>query len=467
MSEVFDVVVIGAGPGGYVAGIRAAQKGLKTAVIEKEALGGECLNHGCIPSKALIHVAEAYADTGDLRSLGITVEKPAIEWSNSIAWKDRVVKRLTTGVGSLLKAAGATVIAGEASFIDAKTIRVREAGGERELTARATIIATGSKPFEVPGLPFDGQVVISSREALALGAIPPRLIVVGGGYIGMELGTVYAMLGSQVTVVELLDGLLTGQPRDAIKLVERNLRRLKIKTLLRTKAAGLEIAGGVGKLTVVGPDGATSVLEAEKILVTVGRKPFTGSLGLENTAVTRDSRGFIEVDEQRRTKDPAIFAIGDIVPGPMLAHKASAEALVAVAAVAGENAVYAPRAVPGVVFTAPEIATVGLSKEAAGASGVSAEEAIFPYQALGKALTMGASEGYFKWIYRLPDHVIVGAEIVGRDASALIGEAALALENELTLHQVARTIHPHPTLNEGWHEAAELGLGWPIHLPRK
>jgi dihydrolipoamide dehydrogenase len=342
MSELFDLVVIGAGPGGYVAGIRAAQKGLKTAVIEKEALGGECLNHGCIPSKALIHVAEAFASTAELKSMGITVEKPTIDWPASIAWKNRIVRRLTTGVGTLLKAAGATVFSGQASFVGPQTIRIVDAGGEQEIKTRYTILATGSKTIAIPGLPLDGQVVISSREALALAEIPPRLIVVGGGYIGMELGTVFAMLGSQVTVVELLDNLLTGQPREAVKVVERNLRRLKIKALLRTKATGLELDGGVGKLTVVGPDGVARILEAEKILVTVGRKPFVGEVGLENTGVTRDKRGFVEVDAQRRTKDPAIFAIGDIVPGPMLAHKASAEALVAVAAIAGEEAAFSP-----------------------------------------------------------------------------------------------------------------------------
>jgi dihydrolipoamide dehydrogenase len=467
MSDVLDVAVIGAGPGGYVAAIRAAHNGLKTAVVEKENLGGECLNFGCIPSKALVHVAESYAGLAELKSVGVSVGSATLDWPAALAWKDRVVKRLTTGVGSLLKAAGVTVIAGQARFADSQTIAVAVADGEQILKTKHTIIATGAKPFEVPGLPFDGQTVISSREALSLPEVPPRLIVVGGGYIGLELGMVYAMLGSAVTVVELLDGLLPGHGRDAVKALDRNIRRLKIKALVRHKAVGLEIAAGVAKLTIEGPDGARQTLEADKVLVTVGRRPFTGDLGLERTRVTRDARGFIQVDEARRTTDPAIYAIGDITPGPMLAHKASAEALVAADAIAGKPAVFRPRAIPGVVFTSPEVAVVGLTKEQAAAEGLDAEEAVFPYLALGRALTMGTTDGYFKWVYAKADHKILGCEIVGREASNVIGEAALAVEKGLTLADVAETIHTHPTLSEGLKEAAELGLGWPVHLPRK
>lgn len=463
---MFDVAVIGAGPGGYAAAIRAGQLGLETVVIEKDALGGECLNHGCIPSKALIHVAEGFHGIRDLKSLGITVENPAIDWAKAAGWKDRVVKRLTTGVGSLLKAAGVTVIHGQAAFRDAHTIVVTTLEGEQIVETKHTIVATGSKSIEVPGLPFDGQTVLSSREALALTEIPPRLIVVGGGYIGLELGTVFAMVGTQVTVVELLDGLLAGQPRDAVAVVERNLRRLKIKTHLRTKAAGLTVVDGVAQLTVVGPDGERQVLEAEKVLVTVGRRPDATGLNLEQVGVTPDKSGFIHVDAQRRTENPAIFAIGDITPGPMLAHKATAEGLVAAEAIAGRDVSFAPRAIPGVVFTLPEIATVGLSLEDAQAQGVDAAAAGFPMMALGRALTMGTSDGHLKWVFRKDDHVIIGAEFVGREASNLIGEAALAVEKGLTLEDIAHTIHPHPTLTEGLHEAAELGLGWPVHVPR-
>jgi len=465
MSESFDLAVIGAGPGGYVAAIRAAQLGLRTAVIEKEEVGGECLNHGCIPSKALIHAAESYHELGNLKTLGIDVPGATLDWAKTVAWKDRVVKRLTGGVGLLLKSNGVELLRGRARFKDAATLIVAGPDGERELAARQTIIATGSRAAAVPGLPVDGQTVLSSREALALTAVPPRLIVIGGGYIGMELGAVFAMAGSRVTVVELLSELLLGQPREAVKIVERGLRRLKIKTLLETKAVNLLISDGPAKLTVRDKEGREQLLEAEKILVTTGRRPHTDDLGLEKIGVETDRRGFITVDENRRTNVPNIYAIGDVTPGPMLAHKAGADALAAAAAIAGKPASGSTH-VPGVVFTSPEIATVGLSLAAAQARGIETAEATIPYQALGRALTMGASEGYLKWIYTIADKVLIGAEVVGREASNLIGEAALAVEKGLTLADVAETIHPHPTLGEGWHEAAELGLGFPIHVPR-
>ncbi len=466
MDHEVDVAVIGAGPGGYVAAIRAAQRGLRTVVIEAEALGGECLNHGCIPSKALIHVAEAYAGLGELKSAGVTVEGAALDWPAAVAWKDRLVKRLTGGVAALLKAAGAEVVRGRATFRDSQTLHVVGPDGEREIRARHAILAPGSRPIEIPGLPFDGRFVLTSREALALPAIPPRLIVVGGGYIGLELGTVFAMLGAAVTVVEWFDSLLPGHAGDALKVIERGLRRLKVKALVKTKAVGLEVAGDAARLTVEGTNGVRQTLDAEKILVTVGRRPNLGGLGLENTRVALTGRGLVEVDAQRRTADPAIYAIGDVTAGPMLAHKASAEALVAADAIAGLPAAFRPRAVPSVVFTLPEIAAVGLNKAQATGQGMEAAEATFPYLALGRALTMGASDGYFKWTFAPATGVLLGCEIVGREASNLIGEAALAVEKGLTLTDVAETIHPHPTLGEGLREAAEVGLGWPVHLPK-
>jgi dihydrolipoamide dehydrogenase len=467
MNDEYDVAVIGAGPGGYVAAIRAGQLGLRTVVIEQENLGGECLNHGCIPSKALIHAAESYAGLAELKTFGVTVEGAALDWAAAVAWKDRIVKRLTGGVATLLKAAGVEVVVGRARFVDSHTLAVTGPESERAIHARHVILAVGSQPFEVPGLPFDGRFVISSREALKLTAVPPRLIVVGGGYIGLEMGTVFAMAGAAVTVVELLDGLLPGHSRDAVKVLDRGLRRLKVKALVNTKAAGLEIVGDVARLTVEGPGGARQTLDAEKILVTVGRKPRLADLGLENTGVRRNERWLIEVDAARRTADPAIFAIGDITPGPALAHKASAEGLVAAAAIAGQPAAFQPKGVPSVAFTLPEVASVGVTKERAAAEGIDADDASFPYLPLGRALTMGASDGYFKWTFARSTGAILGCEIVGREASNLIGEAALAIEKGLTLSDVAATIHPHPTLGEGLHEAAELGLGWPVHLPKK
>ncbi len=467
MSESrYDLAVIGAGPGGYVAAIRAAHLGLSTIAIEKENLGGECLNHGCIPSKALIHAAEAYAELPELAALGVKVAGAQLDWSAVVAWKDKVVKRLTTGIGSLFKAAGVAHLAGTARFAGGHRLEVTTSAGVQTIEFGRAIIAVGAGTIDLPAVPRDGEVVISHRELLALPAVPPRLIVIGGGYIGLELGIVYAKAGAAVTVVELTDGLLPGTPRDAVKVVDRVLRRLKMKTLLGTKAVACERDGAVARLTVENAASERQVLEAEKIVVSVGRRPSTVGLGLEHTSVTLDARGFIQVDAQRRTTDPDIFAIGDCVGGPLLAHKASAEGLVAAAAAAGQPAEFAPRAITAVAFTDPEIAIVGLTADAARAQGLAVGESTFPFLALGRALTMNATDGYVKWIHTA-DHRIVGCEIVGGDASALVGEAALAVEKGLRLEDIAHTIHPHPTLTEALAEAAEVGLGFPLHVPRK
>lgn len=463
----YDLAVIGAGPGGYVAGIRAARHGLSTVVIEAENLGGECLNHGCIPSKALIHAADHFARLDKLKSIGITVEGAHIDLAAAVEWKDRIVKRLTSGVGTLLKAAGAAIVEGRAHFVASDLLEVETADGVQRIKAAHTIIATGAKSIEIPALPYNGETIIDHRAALALREIPPRLIVVGGGYIGLEMGIAFAKLGSRVTVVELTKGLLPTSPREAVKVIERNLRRMKIKTMLGAKAAGVVVNDGVAALTVMDNHGNEQMLAAEKVLVTVGRKPNTEALELANTRVMLGKNGFIEVDPQRRTTDPKIWAIGDVTGGPLLAHKASAEALVAADAIAGLETIFAPQAIAAVVFTDPELATVGLTVEEAKEQGIAAVDATFPFLALGRSLSMNNSDGYCKWIYRLDDHTILGCEIVGPEASNLIGEGALAVEKRLKLEDIAGTIHPHPTLPEGLAEAAELGLGHPIHLPKK
>jgi dihydrolipoamide dehydrogenase len=463
----FDVAVIGTGPGGYVAAIRAAQNGLATVVVEKENLGGECLNHGCIPSKALIHAASAYAELADLAAIGVKVESAKIDWPAVVAWKDKVVKRLTTGVGALLKAHGVTVINGAARFTSSDSLEATTRDGNESIAFGKAIIATGVAAIDLPSAPFDGETVVGHRELLALKEIPPRLVVIGGGYIGLELGIVFAKVGSQVTVVELTDGLLPGTPRDAVKVVERALRRLKIKTLLNTRVVAVERVGGVARLTVENDAGERQMLEAEKVAVTVGRCAVTAGLGLEKTGVTFDKRGFIQVDAQRRTNDANIFAVGDVVGGMLLAHKASAEGLVAADAIAGKPAAFSPRAIAAVAFTDPEIAIVGLSADAARAQGLNAVESSFPFLALGRALTMNSTDGYVKWIHTPDDHLILGCEIVGREASALIGEAAVAVEKQLRLEDIVGAIHPHPTLTEALSEAAEAGLGHPIHAPKR
>ena len=468
MSEkAYDLCVVGAGPGGYVAAIRAAQLGLKTLVVEKEKAGGVCLNHGCIPSKALIHAADVFAEIQKASSMGVECENCRIELAKTVAWKDKIVKRLTGGIQSLFKANGVEYLQGEARLTGSDSLAVVTEEGEKLIRAEHTIIATGAQPIELPSVSLDGTTVISSREALALDQIPPRIIVIGGGYIGLELGIVFAKLGSAVTVVELLDGLLPVCSREAVKILERTLRRLKIKVMLQTKAKGVQVQDGVARLTITGPDGQEQQLEAEKVLLTVGRKPSTSGLGLENTEAVLDEKGFIRVDAQRRTADRRIFAIGDVTGEPMLAHKAGAEGVVAADAIAGKDAAFSPRAIAAVVFTDPEIAMVGLNVEEAKSQGFEAEEASFPFIALGRALTMNAGDGYAKWVFDARDHTILGCEIVGREASNLIGEAALAVEKQLKLEDVAATIHPHPTLTEGLAKAAELALGNPIHLPKK
>ena len=466
-NENFDLAIIGGGPGGYVAAIRASQNGLKTALIEKETLGGECLNHGCIPSKALIHVAEAYSGLSALAGMGVQVSGVTLDLSAAVEWKNKIVKRLTTGVGSLMKANAVTVINGIASFLDNRTVRVVAGSEERNIHAGQVMIAVGTTPISLSALPLDGQLIISHREALAPARLPARLLVVGGGYIGLELGMMYAKFGSAVTIVEVLERMLPGTQTEALRVINRNLRRLKMKVLTRTKVTGMVRANNSAMVTLENAEGATEMLKVDQVLVTVGRRPSTAGLGLENTEVALDEKGFIKVDAQRRTTEPSIFAVGDVAGPPLLAHKASAEGLVAADAAAGKPAAFNPRAIPAVVFADPEVAVVGLSKEEAIKRGYDAEEASFPFLALGRALTMNSGDGFARWIFSATDKQILGCEIVGPDASSLIGEAALAVEKKLTLDDVAGTIHPHPTLSEALMEAAELGLGHPIHLPKK
>jgi len=468
-----DVAVIGGGPGGYVAAIRAAQTGKEVLLVEREALGGVCLNVGCIPSKALISVASLYHRLQGEAERGLVVDGARVDLEKLQAWKRGVVERLTGGVAQLCKGNDILVAMGTATFTGPNQIIVETAGGAEHYKFDQAIIATGSRPIELPAFPFDGRRILSSTDALALTELPEHLLVIGGGYIGLELGTVYAKLGSRVTVVEMMDQILPGSDPDLVQVVARKLRRLGVEVHLRTRAEGFEDDGRVARVRLTreaaGGKEETFTVEADRVLVSVGRRPNSESLGLDRAGVQVDERGFIPVDEQMRTNVPHIFAIGDVVGGAMLAHAASHEGIVAAEVIAGEPAAFEPAAIPAVIFTDPEIASVGLTEAQAEVQGYEVLVGRFPFAASGRALTTGESEGFVKVVADAASHVVLGVHIVGAGASDLISEGVLAVEMAARLEDLALTIHPHPTLPEAIMEAAEAALGRAIHvlLPKK
>ena len=460
-----QVVVLGGGPGGYAAAFRAADLGLDTVLVDAGGrLGGECLFRGCIPSKALLGVAALLGDAARAKGLGIEFATPRIRLEALRAWKDGVVERLAKGLEALCRARGVELVPGRATFEDGRTVRV-EGGGR--IRFRQAIVATGSRPTPLPGLGLERPGVMDSEAALALPEIPRSLLVVGGGYIGLELGTVYAALGSEVTLVELTDGLLPGVDRDLVAPVARRTAELFKAVALGTKVVELaERDGGIE----VRFEGALEPARQsfERVLVAVGRQPNTDGLGLERTGVGVDGRGFILVDERRRTQDPRIYAIGDVAGEPMLAHKAMREGKVAAEAIAGRPAAFDNRAVPAVVFTDPEVAWCGLTEEEARRSGQPVEVVRFPWSASGRALTLARPEGLTKLLVDPESGLVLGAGIVGAHAGEVIAEAALAVETAATAEDLAATIHTHPTLAETVMEAAEVFLGSATHLrPRR
>jgi dihydrolipoamide dehydrogenase len=462
-----DTLILGSGPGGYVAAIRAAQLGREVTLIEKSpSLGGICLNEGCIPSKALIHAAGFYKAIGDATKMGIRAGSVELDAPALQAWKRDVVTRLTDGVRKLVTGNGVQVLRGNMSFTDAKTGRVETDEGVGAIDFRNLIIATGSQPVELKDLAFDGEGIISSKEALELEQVPESLLVIGGGYIGLELGTVYAKLGSKITVVEMLDGLLPGTDRELVRVVERKLGKLGVEILVEHRVTGCEKANGKYRVHIEGKKGALD-REVEKVLVTVGRVPATKGFGLENTGVELDGRGFIKVNNRMRTGIPHIYAIGDAAGEPLLAHKASHEGIVAAENIAGRASARDWLVVPAVIFTDPEIAYVGMSEERAKAEGYEIVVGRFPFAASGRALAMNETDGFVKTIARKDDGTVLGVYIVGPDASNLISEAALAIELTATLEDIALTVHPHPTLSESFMESAHAALGMPIHIMRK
>jgi dihydrolipoamide dehydrogenase len=467
--ERFDAVVIGAGPGGYPTGIRLGQLKVKTAVVEREYMGGVCLNVGCIPSKAVIHAAKMFDKMGHADDIGISLaSKPVLDMKKMQAWKGSVVNKLTSGVRTLIKGNGSTIVEGTARLgkpgPDGHRVVVTSSKGETTLIAKNVVIATGSRPMEIPGFTIDQQRIIDSTGALALDELPARMIVIGGGYIGLELGMAYAKMGTKVTVVEATPGLLGSMDKDCVAVVARKLKKMGVEVMLEAKARSWEDKGDRAVLTVELKDGKPATIDADKILLAVGRRPNTENLGLEDAGVTVDKRGFVVADDQLRTSVPGIYAIGDVIGGMMLAHKATKEGEVVAEIIAGHKAAVDVRTIPAVVFTDPEIASAGLTEEEARAKGHQIKVGKFPFAALGRALGVNDTEGFAKSIVDAKTEEILGVHIVGNGASDLISEAALAIEMGAVAQDINLTVHPHPTLSEALREATAAAIGEAVHV---
>ncbi len=466
-----QLAVIGAGPGGYAAAFLAADIGMEVTLVDLDAdPGGVCLYRGCIPSKALLHVARLLDEAREAQRWGVTFGEPEIELGRLRAWKNEVVGKLTGGLGQLARRRKVTFIQGRATFRDAQSLSIETAPGRVETLAfDHAILATGSSPLTLPGFPTNSERVLDSTAALEISRVPKTLLVVGGGYIGLELGSVYATLGSRVTVVELTPNLLPGVDTDLVRPLAKRLDSKFEEILLNTRVIEIqEITGGVGvKLEDKAGEQRESVFE--QVLVSVGRKPNSGGLGLENTRVEIGDGQFVRVDEQQRTAEPSIFAIGDVVGQPMLAHKAAHEGRTALEVIAGHNVAFAPAAIPAVVFTDPEIAWCGLTETDAARTGQTVEVARFPWAASGRASTLGRDDGLTKLVLDPDSGRVLGVGLCGPGAGELIAEGVLAIEMGAVATDVRLAIHPHPTLSETLMEAADVFFGQSTHLfrPRK
>ena len=468
MTTHVPLVVLGGGPGGYAAAFLAADLGMEVAIVEKEErLGGTCLLRGCIPSKALLHVGRVLSEAREMEAWGIEFGKPKIKLDALRARKDKVISTLTGGLAQLAKRRKVQIIQGNARFTSSGALEVSGAEGSRTVTFDHCILASGSRPARIPAFDLPTPRVMDSTSALELQEIPDSLLVIGGGYIGLEMGTVYAEIGSKVSVVELTDTLLPGADRDLVKPLQGRLEKLFEAILLQTKVAGLEERKKGILVRFEGPDGPFEK-EFSRVLVAVGRRPNSDGLGLENTAVTINPKGFVDVDGQQRTSDPKILAIGDVCGEPMLAHRASHQGKVAVEALHGEPALFAPRCIPAVVFTDPEIAWAGLTEQEVKASGRTVEISRYPWAASGRAQALGRTEGLTKLLVDPETDAILGIGIVGPGAGELVAEGALAIEMAATARDLAETIHAHPTLGETVAFSAEnyFGTATEIYRPR-
>jgi dihydrolipoyl dehydrogenase len=471
MADSFQLVVLGAGPGGYAAAFYAADLGMQVALVDEEKNpGGVCLYRGCIPSKALLHVAKVIDEAKHAGNWGVTFNEPKVDIDKLRSFKQGVVDKLTAGVGGIAKMRKVKFVQGRATLTGSKSMSVAGPGGATELQFEHLILATGSHPTRIPTLSLDSPRMMDSTSGLEIPDVPKSLLVIGGGYIGLELGTVYAALGSRVSVVEMTPGLLPGADRDLVAVLEKRVKTLFAAIMLNTKVVKVALAdeGSRIRVTFEG-DVAEKEQVFDRVLVAVGRRPNSRIPGLETTKVKVAANGFIETDEQRRTAEPNIFAIGDVAGEPMLAHKASHEARVAVEVIAGHKAVFEPQAIPAVVFTDPEIAWCGMTEAQAQASGIEFEVAKFPWGALSRAITVDRPDGLTKLILEAKTGRVLGVGIAGAGAGELIAEGVLAIEMGATAEDLKLVIHPHPTLSESLMESAEVFFGQSTHVfkPRR
>ncbi|MCU0540099.1 MAG: dihydrolipoyl dehydrogenase [Desulfobacterales bacterium] len=467
LAQETEVLVIGSGPGGYAAAFRAADLGLDVTMVDPAPRpGGVCLYKGCIPSKTFLFLSELIFDAERAAAMGVSFGPPRIDLAGLRRWKAEVIEKMATGLMSLTRSRGVQLIQGRAEFESSTSVRLRDAEVSR-IRFRHAVLATGSRPIPFPGTEFrTGGRIMSSTGALALAEVPESLLVIGGGYVGLELGTVYASLGSRVSLVETAGGLLPGVDRDLVKPLQRRLSQIFKEIRFNARVAGLEETGGSVAVRLEGEGGAVQE-EFERVLVAIGRTPATGGVGIENTGVRLDPRGFVLVDEHQRTADEHIFAVGDVVGGMMLAHKASYEGKIAAETIAGKPSAFDARAIPAVVYTDPQIAWCGLTEEQAQRERIPVRVQKFPWKYSGRATTMGAPEGLTKILADPETGRILGVGITGRDTEGLISEGVLAIEMGALAEDVAGSIHPHPTLSETESEAAEMFLGSATHILAK
>ncbi len=465
MANEYDVIVIGGGPGGYVAAIRARQLGLTALCVEKESVGGVCLNWGCIPSKALIAATGLVEKLKHAEVMGVQSQGVSIDVAKMQEWKGGIVKKLTGGVSSLLKGNGADIAMGTAQLTGSNTLKVTgNDGNTTDYRAnKGIIVATGTEVIRIPGFEPDGKTVITAREAVSLTEAPKNMVLIGGGIIGLELGSVYQKLGTKLTIVELTDNLLPGTDPDLVKVVEKKLKKGGAEILTGAKATGCKVSGKTATVTVdIG--GKEKSFKADKVLVAVGFKPNSKNLGLEKVGVALDERGHIQIDNKFQTNVAGIYAIGDVCGTPYLAHKASKEGEIAAEVIAGHASERDWKAMPAAIFTDPEIATVGLSETEAKAQGKKVQIGKMPFAASGRAMSVLETDGFVKTIIDAEDHRVLGVAIVGPEASDLISESALAMEMCAFAEDVALTIHPHPTLGEAVMESFKHSLKEAIHV---
>lgn len=466
-----EVLVLGAGPGGYTAAFRAADLGKKVVLVERHTtLGGVCLNVGCIPSKAMLHVAKVISEADEVAHSGITFGKPSIDIDKLRAWKSGVVGKLTKGLSGLAKQRKVQVVTGHGAFASSNTLKVDTAEGVKTIAFDHCIIAVGSSVARIPGFPYDDKRIIDSTGALELAEIPKRMLVIGGGIIGLEMATVYAALGCKITVVELMDALIPGADKDIVKVLEKRISKRYEKILLKTKVSKIEALKTGLKVTFVNEGAADTTADTfDAILMAVGRRPNGSAIKADAAGVSVNERGFIPVDKQMRTNVPHIYAIGDVCGEPMLAHKATHEAKIAAEVIAGHKAFFDARTIPSVAYTDPEIAWMGLTETQAKAQGVAFDKAVFPWAASGRALSTGRDDGMTKLLFDKATRRLLGAAIVGVNAGELIAETVLALEMGADAADLCLTIHPHPTLSETVAFAAEIAEGsiTDLYFPKK